>query len=310
MSPPLMHIGRRGSQQARARYEGYARGHGYVPLVDDASGSVHLGQGVSVLAGDGVVQQHMHSYEEAFYLLEGRVQLWTAAGTKELGPGDFGFFAVGEAHAWRNAASAPVRWLEAAAPQPVGDGRVDTVFLQDVWDSGRELPAALAGDPRGARTGHWRSADLQADYGPDWPPPGMDAKVLRAAPGIYVKELVGQALGADHLTLLMVEFAAGTGMGGTMHDHPYEESFFLLDGVIDGACGPDRYQLMAGDTFWVSVSAPHGWQNNGETAVRWLEVQAPQPPTRRAVRRSGQWQRFAELVGSDPASAPRYGPLS
>jgi quercetin dioxygenase-like cupin family protein len=40
-------------------------------LIDHKTGSVHMGTGISELAPGGVIEPHLHSFEESFYVLDG-----------------------------------------------------------------------------------------------------------------------------------------------------------------------------------------------------------------------------------------------
>ncbi|MHB1970129.1 MAG: cupin domain-containing protein, partial [Acidimicrobiales bacterium] len=48
-----------------------------------------------------------------------------------------------------------------------------------------------------------------------------------------------------------------------------------------------------GDVLWCGVGADHGFENRGDDLVRWIEVQAPQPPARHSYRFSREWEHLA-----------------
>lgn len=301
------HISRGDGAEAHARYSGTSDGYSFRALVDHASGSKVMGKGICMLAPGGGIGRHLHSYEEAFYVLEGTVRISRADRSYELVAGDFGFFPVGDTHSWHNAADTPARWLEVATPQPMATGRQDTFFVDEEVDLRGDVEPVDLGDPRTRYLGHWETADLLSTYGGEGPPMGMDAGVTRVAPGLYVKELVNKTLGAYLVQLIMVEFAPGTGMGGTTHDHTYEESFYLLDGEVDGIIEGQQFKIRPGDGFWVGVGTVHGWHNSGETPVRWLESQCPQPPARHSYRWTEQWEYLARKTGAGDGRAARSG---
>lgn len=68
----------------------------------------------------GFAGAHDHPLEEAYLILEGRVQGTFDDDTFELGPGDLAWAGVGCVHAFRNLGPGRVRWLETQAPQPPG----------------------------------------------------------------------------------------------------------------------------------------------------------------------------------------------
>ncbi|HET9906356.1 MAG TPA: cupin domain-containing protein, partial [Anaerolineales bacterium] len=80
--------------------------------VDRAMGSVHMGTGICYLDAHGVIQPHMHSFEESFYILEGSVILQINEQAYELGPGQFGLIGTGVPHGWRTVGDTTARWLE------------------------------------------------------------------------------------------------------------------------------------------------------------------------------------------------------
>src|SRR5262245_41161689 len=83
-------------------YEGHSRGYSHASLVDHTTGSVHTGLSLNALAADGTISSHVHSYEEGFYVLSGRVVATIDQHAYALGPGDFGVIKVGMVHAWRS----------------------------------------------------------------------------------------------------------------------------------------------------------------------------------------------------------------
>ena len=66
----------------------------------------------------GFAGAHDHPLEEAYLILDGRVEATFDDGVYELGPGDVAWAGVGCVHAFRNIGDGHVRWLETQAPQP------------------------------------------------------------------------------------------------------------------------------------------------------------------------------------------------
>ena len=71
------------------------------------------------------------------------------------------------------------------------------------------------------------------------------------------------------------------------HDHPYEETYLILDEEVDAEFDGERYHLVPGDIAWAGVGCVHAFTNPGPGIVRWLETQAPQPPHRHSYRFAG-----------------------
>src|SRR3984893_14495788 len=74
------------------------------------------------------------------------------------------------------------------------------------------------------------------------------ATALLAYSGITVKMLVDKRLDAQLSTLFMVEYQPG-GVAHP-HDHPFEESYFILAGEIEAVADGANYVLHRGDLFW------------------------------------------------------------
>ncbi len=62
-----------------------------------------------------------------------------------------------------------------------------------------------------------------------------------------------------------------------LHLHSFEESFYILEGNVLAQIGDETYALGPGNFGLIPTGVPHAWRNSGSTAVRWLEMQAPQP---------------------------------
>src|SRR5687768_11810408 len=84
-----------------ALYEQSSTGFRRATYVDRAIGSVHMGTGICFLDPNGIVQPHLHSFEESFYILEGGLIIQIGEGTHLLGPGNFGLISTGVPHGWR-----------------------------------------------------------------------------------------------------------------------------------------------------------------------------------------------------------------
>jgi quercetin dioxygenase-like cupin family protein len=296
------HLVRRAGEAAPAVPDGWA-GHsdGYRrwSVVDEAStpAAVHTGFGVCELDPGGTVGAHVHSFEESFHVLDGEVVVETGDSATLLRAGDYGLVPVGVAHAWRNAGSHVARWADMLAPQPRARLGGDTMFVPPP----RNAPP-LAVDPRDPRTrrfGHIEPANMD---------PGRQSQELLAVSasmrtallvysGITVKMMVDSDLGAQLQTMFMVQYEPA-GVAGT-HDHPFEETYMILEGEVDASFDGERHRLTAGDVAWAGVGCVHGFTNPADRPVRWLETQAPQPPARHSYRFTRDWEYLAEALGKE-----------
>ncbi len=252
------------------------------------AGAVHTGFGVCELEPGARLPGHVHSFEQSFFMLEGEVVLSTPEGSFRLGPDDYGLVPVGVPHAWRNDGDRPARWADMQAPQPRSRHRGDTLRV----DLAHEPPAVRANlkDPRTRSLGHIAAASMSG--------PSPDEVSMRTArlvySGITVKMMVDTDLGAQLQTMFMVQYEAD-GVAGA-HDHPFEETYLILEGATDAAFDGEPYRLERGDIAWAGVGCVHSFRNAGRGPVRWLETQAPQPPARYSYRFAGEWDNLRGIV--------------
>jgi quercetin dioxygenase-like cupin family protein len=260
-------------------YAGHSDGHTRRTLIGRACGSPHQDVVVAELVAGGSVAQHLHAFEEALYVLEGRLTLEIAGAREELAVDDYVFIDRGVAHTLVNESGELCRWFEVSAPQP-GAALEDTAFIDGT------PPSAAVDVPY--RRDHFDVAAL--------PPPSESiglsgfggANVGRAS----LQIIVGPDTGASQFNLMVVQYAPGGFINE--HDHAFEEGFFFLEGEVEADLEDSTHVLQAGDYCWSSVGSMHALHNRSDGIVRWLETQAPQPPSRYQARFVGDWERFLE----------------
>jgi quercetin dioxygenase-like cupin family protein len=270
-------------------------------LVDGTVGSVHMGLGLCVLQANGSVDLHVHSFEESFYVMEGEPTLVLDGRAYALQPGACGVVPVSVPHAWIGPPSGSARWIEMLAPQPRMSGMPDDTFF--IGPPVKETTEPL--DIRDPRSRHlFRVADsdialesLKVGARVDAPTVSASmATALLAYSGIAVKMLVDQRLDAQLSTMFLVEYQPG-GVAHP-HDHPLEESYFMLEGEIEAVADGTRYLLRTGDVLWTGVGCVHAFYNRSKGTVRWLETQSPQPPPRHSYRFSRDWEYLKEKLAA------------
>lgn len=100
-------------------------------MMDDVFGAVHFNMFVVSFADGGQCNYHDHPFEEAYYVLGGKVDIVFDGQEYVLKEGDFAWTGVGAQHAFFPRQGTPVHWLEIQAPQPpVRDG----VRFMSPWD--------------------------------------------------------------------------------------------------------------------------------------------------------------------------------
>jgi quercetin dioxygenase-like cupin family protein len=270
-------------------YPDHSGGFRQAALIGGHNGSVHMGLALAELT-DGHLERHVHSFEEAFYVLSGEPVLELAGRCVQLVPGACGAIPVGVPHAWRSAA--PAQWIFMAAPRPRGAGEPpDTFFLGGVADD--EASPLDVRDPRNLNLFLYTAGEMDLDRlkeGAAVGAPTVSASMATAAlaySGITVKMLVDQRLDAQLLTMFMVGYAPG-GVAH-LHDHPFEESYFMLEGEIEVVADGDRHTLRPGDVFWTGAGTIHAFYETRGERVLWLETSAPQPPNRHSYRFERDW---------------------
>lgn len=268
-------------------WAGAARGYRRWSVLDETTPAVHTGFGICELDPGGSVPSHVHSYEESVFVVEGSVVLQTSEGAVVLSEGDYGLVPVALAHSWRNESGAPARWAEMLTPQPRPAHNGDTFAVPAL----RETPpeAVDVRDPRNRLFGHIDPANMDVDkQSQDLLAVSASMRTaLLAYSGITVKMMVDSDLGADLTTMFMVQYAPD-GVAGR-HDHPFEETYYFLEGEADAEFDGETYRLVPGDAAFAGVGCVHSFHNAGGGRLRWLETQAPQPPKRHSYRFARDW---------------------
>jgi quercetin dioxygenase-like cupin family protein len=265
-------------------------------LIGGHNGSTHTGLTLVELA-DGHVDTHVHSFESTFYVLEGEPALYLDGRGLRLEPGACGAIPVGMKHAWR--AGERARWIEMASPRPRGpDQPPDTFFVGPAPDA--EPDALDLRDPRNRHLFLLRESDMDLDAlkrGSRVDAPTVSASMATAAlaySGITVKMLVDKRLDAQLQTMFMVHYEPGA--VAHPHDHPFEESYVMLDGEVDVVADGTRYTLRPGDVFWTGVGCIHAFYETVGNTVLWLETSAPGPPDRHSYRFERDWAYLAGRI--------------
>jgi quercetin dioxygenase-like cupin family protein len=290
-------------------YAERSRSFSRAALVDRSVGSVHMGLGLCALQAGGHIDVHVHSFEESFFVLEGDPTLVLDGRAYTLMPGACGVVPVSVPHGWIGPVRGVARWIDMLAPQPRAGGSADDTFFVGPAATG-DVEAFDIRDPRSRHLFRIDDSDIALEdlkTGARLDAPTVSASMataLLAYSGIAVKMLVDQRLDAQLSTMFMVEYQPG-GVAHP-HDHPIEESYYLLDGEIEAVADDDTYILRRGDLFWTGVGCVHAFYNRTNRTVRWLETQSPQPPARHSYRFSRDWEYLKQkLAGAAVVAGPR-----
>ena len=262
-------------------------------LIGGHTGSTHTGLTLVEL-NDGHVDTHLHSFETTFYVLAGEPILYLEDTSVRLKEGACGAIPVGARHAWR--ADGTARWIEMMSPRPRDASQPpDTFFVGPAPDT---EPAPLdVRNPTNRNLFLLSPSDMDIDrlkQGAPVDQPTVSASMATAAlaySGITVKMLVDKRLEAQLQTMFMVFYQPGA--VAHPHDHPFEESYFMLDGEVDVVADGARYTLRPGDVFWTGTGCIHAFYETKGQTVLWLETSAPGPPDRHSYRFERDWEYFA-----------------
>jgi quercetin dioxygenase-like cupin family protein len=269
-------------------------------IVGPQQGAIHTELAVGALTPGGWLQRHFHSFEEALYVLAGELIVEIDGRAHRLQAGDYTLMPVGSLHALANPGAEQARWLSVNTPMRLAPdaGRKDTFFVPEPFDLEALVAAAERppfGDPRLRYVGHYDGTPPQAealaldDSARGRRPAGRDTALVVYS-GISVKMLVDRVFGAELLTMFTVDYEPGG--AAQVHDHPFEEAYFFLDGEIEAELDGTTHTIRAGDVVFAGVGAAHGFFNTGSGRVRWIETQAPQPPGRHSYRWIDHWRQF------------------
>jgi quercetin dioxygenase-like cupin family protein len=248
---------------------------------------MHTGLSIDQLEPSGSIDPHVHSFEEGVYILSGEPILTIGSESYRLRAGDYAAIKVGTPHAW-HAGDSPVRWLQMCAPQPKPPGAERDTFFLKGGSAAVEARQLDLNDRRGNLLGHFDASQI--------PPVGQRQNVAAGLEGVFLKWMIDEEFGARHYRLLFIEYQPGVGIG--LHDHTFEEAYFILEGEVQATLDGTVYDLKAGDVVWTGVGCVHAFRNVGSAPVRWLETFAPQPPKENVFRFMAEWDaRARELEG-------------
>jgi mannose-6-phosphate isomerase-like protein (cupin superfamily) len=190
---------------------------------------------------------------------------------------------TGVPHSWRNKGEQPARWLEMQAPQPrpldASAGR-DTFFVAGEVPSEGTHPVSDA-----PMLGYFDEAQLPRPGGPS------QMEGFNPTTGVVIKMFVDRSFGAVHQSLFLIQYQPGAKID--LHDHTFEESYFIVSGHVRATADGEVYDLDPGDVIWTGVGCLHSFANVGTEPVRWIETQAPLPPAKEVFRFERDWAQYA-----------------
>jgi quercetin dioxygenase-like cupin family protein len=82
-------------------------------------------------------------------------------------------------------------------------------------------------------------------------------------------EAIGDDIGA-RVSVIAVD--AAPGRGPSLHRHPYEAVFVVLEGEATFTLGEEQRVARAGEVVVAPVGVPHAFTNTGSTPLRQVDV--------------------------------------
>ncbi|HJQ86559.1 MAG TPA: cupin domain-containing protein [Propionibacteriaceae bacterium] len=276
-------------------WAGGATGYRRCMAVGEDDHAVHTGFVISELDPGGSIPWHVHSFEESCFVVTGTAVIDTAEGSYRISEGGYGVVPIAMPHRWRNESQLPVRWVEMQAPGPRSAYQEDTFVVPG--PTRNEVADIDVRDPRDRYFGKITPSQMDpAQQSQDLLEVTASMRTaLLVYGGINVKMMVDSDLGAQLSTMFMVQYDPDGATGP--HDHPFEETYFFLEGEAEATFDGKPVVLGAGDIAWAGVGCPHSFRNLGGGPLRWLETQAPQPPRRHSYRFARDWDYLREVLG-------------
>jgi mannose-6-phosphate isomerase-like protein (cupin superfamily) len=272
-----------------------AMGYRRSMAVGEDDHAVHTGFMISELDAGGEIPWHVHSFEESFYIVAGTAVIDSAEGSFRVPEGGYGVVPIALPHRWRNDSDLTVRWAEMQAPAPRSSYQDDTFVVRGpTYEDAADIDVR---DPRNRYFGKITASQMDpAKQSQDLLEVTASMRTaLLVYGGINVKMMVDSDLGAQLSTMFMVQYDPDGATGP--HDHPFEETYFFLQGQAEATFDGKPVVIGAGDIAWAGVGCPHSFRNLGRGPLRWLETQAPQPPPRYSYRFARDWDYLREVLG-------------
>ncbi len=262
-----------------------SRGYERVTLVDHSVGSVHMGVGICQLQPGGYMESRVQANEKGIYILDGAVEMKRGYEAFRLSADDYAFVPYGTSHAFRNPGDTVARWFEIQAPQPKPPGGWQDTFFVGNTDWPQQVSPPDMEDIRTRCLGHFKGQKPMFPQG-----------IGIHGPTHTVYRFMEREFGAQQFFMMRGELAVGSVRGA--HDHPVEESYFVLSGEADKEIEGKRYHLRPGDVVWAGVGTSHGLFHRGDVPFRWMETQAPQFPTQNGTRNYANWDKLGAGIKS------------
>jgi mannose-6-phosphate isomerase-like protein (cupin superfamily) len=100
----------------------------------------------------------------------------------------------------------------------------------------------------------------------------MSVRVLRQDE-LPLSNIAHELVGADHGASVCIIFVdAPPGRGPSLHKHPYEEIFIVLEGGATFVAQGKTVDVRSGDVVIVPADTPHAFTNSGDGQLRQIDI--------------------------------------
>jgi quercetin dioxygenase-like cupin family protein len=135
------------------------------------------------------------------------------------------------------------------APQPKPPGKERDTFFQKGGKAPSDAKPLDLNDLRGNLLGHFDETMI--------PPVGQRTNVAAGLEGVFLKWMIDENFGSRHHRMLFIEYQPGVSIA--LHDHTFEEAYFILEGEVEAVMDGTTYRLGVGDVVWTSVGCVHSF---------------------------------------------------
>lgn len=115
--------------------------------------------------------------------------------------------------------------------------------------------------------------------------PNEEALATRAPDERYNEELTGHSLGNPTCMIAYIVTPPGSGSPAGLHVHDFDQTFYILEGVMQIEMEGERHAVAAGSIVVFPKSVPHRNWNEGPSDTIHLAINTPAPDTTQPISR-------------------------
>ena len=165
----------------------------------------------------------MHSFEEGFYVLSGEAIVSINEQAYRLRAGDYAVQSGAPCLAQCGHRAGPMVRDGGAAAQAARQG-ARHVLPERRRRANRWRAPLDPTDLRGNLLGHFEASQI--------PPVAQRTNVAPGLEGVFLKWMIDENFGSRHHRMLFIEYQPGVSIA--LHDHTFEEAYFILTGEVQG----------------------------------------------------------------------------